>query len=66
MVNRVPWVCVFWMALGGVSYTVGTVFLWLDRRYRYFHVMWHLFVIVGSALHYYAIYQFILLPDATG
>ena len=66
LVNVVPWGCVVWMALGGVSYTVGTLFLWLDHRYRYFHVIWHLFVIVGSALHYYAIYQFILLPDATG
>lgn len=64
MVNLVPWVCVIWMALGGISYTVGTFFLWLDHRYRYFHAIWHLFVIVGSALHYYAIYRLILLPNA--
>jgi hemolysin III len=66
MVNLVPWICVIWMALGGISYTVGTFFLWLDHRYRYFHAIWHLFVIVGSGLHYYAIYRFILLPNAMG
>lgn len=66
MVNLVPWICVIWMALGGISYTVGTFFLWLDHRYRYFHAIWHLFVIVGSALHYYAIYRLILLPNAMG
>ena len=66
MINLVPWVCVAWMALGGISYTVGTLFLLLDHRYRYFHAVWHLFVIAGSALHYYAIYRFVLLPNALG
>jgi len=49
-----------WLALGGLSYTIGTVFLKIDHRFRYCHAVWHVFVILGSACHYYAIYAFIL------
>jgi len=56
--------CLMWMAAGGVSYTVGTLFLIFDERVRYFHAVWHLFVIVASACHYYAIVALIILPSA--
>lgn len=44
-----------WLVLGGMFYTVGTLFLWHDDRVRYFHAMWHTLVIAGSACHYIAI-----------
>ena len=56
--------CLMWLAAGGVSYTVGTLFLIFDERVRYFHAVWHLFVIVASACHYYAIVALIILPSA--
>lgn len=56
----VPWQCLFWIALGGVMYTLGTFFLMNDRIRPYFHAIWHLFVILGSACHFYAIYAFVL------
>ncbi len=36
---------------GGAAYTVGTVFFLLDHRLRYGHLVWHLFVLGGSACH---------------
>ncbi|MDP6469085.1 MAG: hemolysin III family protein [Pirellulaceae bacterium] len=54
--------CLMWMVAGGVSYTVGTLFLTFDGRMRYFHAVWHVFVIVASACHYYAIVALIILP----
>lgn len=42
------------LVAGGVSYTAGTVFYRLDAR-RFFHAIWHVFVIAGSALHYCAV-----------
>ncbi|MEX0817959.1 MAG: hemolysin III family protein [Pirellulaceae bacterium] len=54
-VGRIPLACVMWMVLGGVSYTVGTVFLKLDTRVRYFHAIWHILVIIASACHFHAI-----------
>jgi hemolysin III len=34
---------------------VGLIFLHLDRHVRYFHAMWHAFVIAGSICHYMGI-----------
>jgi hemolysin III len=59
----VPLACLAWMAAGGVLYTVGVIFLVLDRRVRYFHAAWHLFVLGGSACHYIAILSFVVLPS---
>ena len=48
------------LVLGGLAYTVGTVFfLW--RKLKYHHAVWHSFVVAGSALHFFAI-LFNLLP----
>jgi hemolysin III len=58
----VPLACLAWMALGGVLYTVGVIFLVLDHRVRYFHAAWHLFVLGGSSCHYFAILSFVVLP----
>ncbi len=59
-IGRVPFDCVMWMALGGVSYTVGIVFLMLDSRVSYFHAVWHVLVIAASACHYYAIFAYVV------
>ncbi|MDR3395713.1 MAG: hemolysin III family protein [Parasulfuritortus sp.] len=49
-----------WLAAGGLFYTFGIVFYALDRRFRYAHGIWHLFVIAGSAAQYIAILRFVL------
>lgn len=49
-----------WIFAGGLSYTAGTFFLTRDWQWRYFHAVWHLFVMAGSACHFYAIYWFAL------
>ena len=46
---------VVWMIAGGACYLVGTIFLRLSLRVRYAHAVWHLFVIAGSACHYWTI-----------
>ena len=39
---------------GGLAYTGGT-FFYHSRRIPYAHAIWHLFVIAGSAFHYFAV-----------
>jgi len=39
------------LAGGGAAYTIGIIFYVLDRV-KYSHVIWHLFVLTGSILHY--------------
>ena len=49
---------IFFMVLGGILYTIGTFFYSLDKL-KYNHVIWHLFVLGGSACHYILIMQII-------
>jgi hemolysin III len=51
----VPGGCFLMMAIGGVLYTVGTLFLQNDHRAWFFHAIWHSLVILASGVHYAAI-----------
>ncbi len=48
---------------GGLAYTAGTVFYANDKSFRYFHAIWHVFVLVGSLLHFCAV-LFYVVPVA--
>lgn len=50
-----PGPVIFWTVLGGLFYTIGTIFLWHDHRVRFFHATWHTFVIAGSTSQFIAI-----------
>jgi hemolysin III len=39
---------------GGVAYTLGAIVFLFDSRVRYAHFVWHLFVMGGSACHFFA------------
>ncbi|MEO7252978.1 MAG: hemolysin III family protein [Casimicrobium sp.] len=45
---------VFWLVAGGLAYTVGAAFFALERV-RYFHSVWHFFVVAGSVCHVIAV-----------
>ncbi len=49
-----------WLAAGGLVYTAGVVFYLYDEKFRHWHGIWHLFVIGGSVLHYFAIAFYVL------
>ena len=59
LVGLVPNAGLWWMLIGGLCYTVGTVFLIFDNHVRHFHALWHLFVIAGSACHFFVILLFV-------
>lgn len=49
-----------WLLIsGGLLYTVGAVF-YVWRGFPYHHAVWHLFVIAGSACHFFAILLYLL------
>ena len=50
----------FWglMLAGGLSYTVGAAFY--AKKKPYFHMIWHLFIMLASALQYMGIVYFML------
>jgi hemolysin III len=43
-----------WLAVGGAAYTIGVIFYAL-KKIPYMHGVWHLFVLIGSLCHYFAV-----------
>ena len=54
---RMPQEGLFWLLGGGIAYTVGVAF-YAAKRVRYFHFVWHLFVLAGTACHFIAVLRF--------
>ncbi len=49
-----------WFILaGGISYSIGVLFYAL-RPFKYAHFVWHLFVIGGTTLQFFAIYLYLI------
>lgn len=56
-----PFFLVF-LLLGGIFYTLGIIF-YAIKKIKYFHSVWHLFTVAGSAFHYFAILHEIALVN---
>jgi hemolysin III len=50
---------------GGVVYTVG-VFFYRSRRLPYSHAVWHVFVVLGSVLHFLAVLWYVVPRPGLG
>jgi len=50
----IPLSAVFWLIAGGIVYTTGVLFF-VNKRLRYAHCIWHLFVLAGTACHFAAV-----------
>lgn len=51
----VPSVVLAWILAGGISYTFG-VYFFVKGDKRYYHTIWHLFVLLGTVFHYISIF----------
>ena len=47
------------LAAGGLAYTLGVVF-YAWKRLPYNHAVWHVFVLAGSAFHFFAILLYVI------
>lgn len=48
------------LILGGVAYSIGAIVYGIGSKRKYFHSIWHFFVLVGSILHFLSIYFYVL------
>jgi hemolysin III len=55
LIERVPGAGLALLVAGGLSYTAGAVVFLFDSRVRFAHFVWHLFVLGGSACHFFAV-----------
>ncbi|MBO1306092.1 hemolysin III family protein [Enterococcus sp. 669A] len=65
LLQVLPRAAIFWLAAGGICYSVGAV-IYAARRLQFHfpafgsHELFHLFVLAGAACHYYFMYQFVI------
>ena len=55
MINSLSTMGLIFLVLGGLSYSFGTIF-YLKEKMKYSHAIWHLFVLAGSAFHFFTIF----------
>ena len=56
--SHASWQFIFFIALGGVFYTIGAVF-YAMKAFRHHHLEWHLLINLAAASHYVAIVFYI-------
>ena len=57
--EALPREVLYWMLAGGLSYTIGTIF-YASKKLPYYHAIWHVFVLGGSASFFFGIYHYVL------
>ena len=50
----------FWLALGGILYSVGIYWFINDTKIKHGHGIWHLFVLAGSVAQFICIYFYVI------
>ena len=59
LARAITWPGIAWIGVGGILYTLGVLFFALDRL-RYFHALWHVFVLAGSGAHFVAVLLYVV------
>lgn len=57
--QEMPIQAIILIFIGGGLYTLGTLFFKLEKM-KYHHLIWHIFVLGGSVLHFIAIFRFLI------
>ncbi len=52
--------CAVLVVAGGVAYTIGSVLYGLGKNRPYMHSLFHVFCLIGTFLHFWAIYSYLL------
>lgn len=53
-------VCAGLIVAGGIAYTVGSILYGLGKKRPYMHGVFHVFCLIGTFLHFWAIYAYML------
>lgn len=51
----------WWLLSGGIAYSIGAIFFAYGRKIRYFHSIFHLFVVLGSVLQFICILFYVIM-----
>jgi len=54
----IPTDALYFLVIGGLAYTIGLVF-YAMKNVPFMHLVWHFFVLAGSMMHFFSIYNII-------
>ena len=52
------------LVVGGLFYSLGVIF-YVWKTLAFHHAVWHLFVLAGSASHFFAVFLYVISNGAT-
>ena len=52
---------IFLMLAGGIAYTLGAIIYGIGAKKKYFHAIFHFFVILGSVCHFFGLYLYVFV-----
>lgn len=52
---------IFLMLAGGIAYTLGAIIYGIGAKKKYFHAVFHFFVIAGSVFHFFGLYLYVFV-----
>ena len=55
LIEAISLLSFIFLLLGGLAYTSGMIFYALGRKKKWFHSIWHIFVLIGSILQFVSI-----------
>lgn len=58
IISETSWVFIGYIILGGLAYTIGAWF-YAQKTRKYFHMVWHFFIIAAAICHYIGIVFYI-------
>lgn len=59
LMANLPYYGLLWLLAGGISYTIGAI-LYSNRKIKFNHAIFHVFVLIGSFCHFMAVYFYVL------
>ncbi|MFD3450072.1 hemolysin III family protein [Microbacteriaceae bacterium 4G12] len=59
LVENVPHNGMVLLVTGGILYSIGAIF-YVWRGFKFHHAVWHLFVVAGTCMHFFAILFYLL------
>ena len=60
LISSVPKPCIILMVIAGLMYTVGAIIYGLGKKKKYFHSIFHFFVLEASILFFFSIFKYVI------
>lgn len=60
VMNTVAPAGLWWLLAGGIAYTLGAVLYGIGAKKKWFHSIFHIFVVIGSVCHFVTILCYVL------